>query len=372
MSGLDVGKANRCKLIPFEVCPWRAISGVQLAPNGRHLSFVHSRRCLVELTKESRRTVPQVEHSDLYLISAVGGYPQPITSSGDFFKPAAWSPNGEVLAFERGPGLQTMSWQGADLRTVLRVKLASPSLDIGDAYLSYPTWRPTDGQFILVGTTEAPVATLEVVRADGGAQNRLFSVDGSIVCWDWSPDGRYIAAVTRSQNGWDCQILVLEAETGLVVRTWDEPDCEYKAPIAAWTPDGKHIVFRSNRSGWAKLWIVGLDNAEPCQLTKGDWDDYAFRFSLDGQRIVYASRAATQGRGSGDDLWLMGLCGEPPAAQLTQLPGVTAPLAWSRDGQVYFWHSSPTEPGDLWSVSDGGGNPSRLTTTAPLQLTHIH
>ena len=34
-----------------------------------------------------------------------------------------------------------------------------------------------------------------------------------------------------------------------------------------WSPDGKHILFESNRSGDNQLWIIDLDGGEARQLT---------------------------------------------------------------------------------------------------------
>jgi dipeptidyl aminopeptidase/acylaminoacyl peptidase len=45
------------------------------------------------------------------------------------------------------------------------------------------------------------------------------------------------------------------------------------------------------------------------------------------------------------------------------------PFGWGPDGRVIYWHSSPTEPGDLWSIHpDDGAAPQRLTWSAPLEL----
>ncbi|HEX2324657.1 MAG TPA: prolyl oligopeptidase family serine peptidase, partial [Chloroflexota bacterium] len=186
-------------------------------------------------------------------------------------------------------------------------------------------------------------------------------------------------------------------------------------PLAAWSPDPAgppRLVFRSNRSGWAKLWTAtfrdlegerssarqagaeGLGEGEDQEgqaasgfevqpLTAGAWDDYAFRLAPDGQRVVFASRAEQDG--SADDLWTVPLSGGPPT-RLTNQGGVNVPYGWAPDGRVLYWHSSPTEPGDLWAISTeppaltgpgapsaasegaGAGGARRLTWSAPAEV----
>ena len=63
--------------------------------------------------------------------------------------------------------------------------------------------------------------------------------------------------------------------------------------------------------------------------------------------MVFASRAEQDG--SADDLWTVPLSGGPPT-RLTNQGGVNVPYGWAPDGRVLYWHSSPTEPGDLWAI----------------------
>jgi dipeptidyl aminopeptidase/acylaminoacyl peptidase len=46
---------------------------------------------------------------------------------------------------------------------------------------------------------------------------------------------------------------------------------------------------------------------------------------------------------------------------------VNVPIGWAPDDQIYYWHSSPTESGDVWVIAAAGGQPTRLTRNATLQ-----
>ncbi|HET7770427.1 MAG TPA: prolyl oligopeptidase family serine peptidase, partial [Chloroflexota bacterium] len=134
-------------------------------------------------------------------------------------------------------------------------------------------------------------------------------------------------------------------------------------PVAAFLPagGGGRLLFRSNRSGWSKLYSAAADGSDVRPLTTGEWDDDAFRISPDGARVVFASRA--ERTGTQDDLWVVSAEGGEPS-RLTTVGGVNYPIGWSGE-DVLFWHATPADPGDVWSVHGG----KRVTATAPLELT---
>jgi dipeptidyl aminopeptidase/acylaminoacyl peptidase len=56
-----------------------------------------------------------------------------------------------------------------------------------------------------------------------------------------------------------------------------------------WSPDSKSILFESTRSGTGQLWIIGLDDKEPRQLTEIATGAATGLWSRDGQRIAFVS-----------------------------------------------------------------------------------
>jgi dipeptidyl aminopeptidase/acylaminoacyl peptidase len=66
---------------------------------------------------------------------------------------------------------------------------------------------------------------------------------------------------------------------------------------AAWSPDGRQILFTSDIAGRFNLWKVSASGGWPIQLTESDDRQYNAAWSPDGKWIVYQQDRA------GDELW---------------------------------------------------------------------
>jgi dipeptidyl aminopeptidase/acylaminoacyl peptidase len=376
------------QLTAAEVYPKQKFSGFQLSPDGRWLSFLLQRdKHIKEVEEKGQQKLKEIIVADLCLLSSSGGFPHLLTNTGDVDTPGSWSLGGESLVFGRAAKLQILELNEnhpgeisiTRLNTICKDKLYDPKLtEAGDAYLSYPSWRPLKKddrlvggphkeEFLLFATCEDKETALRAIRRDGYEQRKLHSLRGTILGWQWSPDGSRILLVTRDESRLNGHIYLLDFDSGDTIAQWEEEHYKYHLPAAAWITSGDQIVFRSNRSGWAKLWIYSLDSKANRPLTTGDWDDYSFRCSPDGQQLVFASREGNES--SGTDLWVLGV-EQGERRRITQHPGINSPLAWSANNQIYYWHSSSVEPDDLWVVSLHADEPSpkRLTNNAPADL----
>jgi len=68
----------------------------------------------------------------------------------------------------------------------------------------------------------------------------------------------------------------------LIASTYVEGDPQY-------SPDGSKIVFNSNRSGNAEVWVCNSDGSSPVQLTSLEAFSGSPRWFPDGRRIVFDS-----------------------------------------------------------------------------------
>ena len=103
------------------------------------------------------------------------------------------------------------------------------------------------------------------------------------------------------------------------------------------SPDGKKIVFISDRSGGDNIWVMSLDKKDSTQITKGNDNLYTSpEFTPDGKYIVAAKSG---GLGGAAKLWIYHVEGGSGAALVREPAAlkVTGPTV-SHDGR-YVWYS---------------------------------
>src|SRR5262245_23281571 len=160
---------------------------------------------------------------------------------------------------------------------------------------------------------------LYAVDAPGGVARRLTSHEGFEMFARFSPDGKRLA-FTGQYDG-NTEVYVMPAEGGTPKRlTWTatlsrDDVSDRMGPnniVMTWTPDGKHVVFRSRQHSFndflGALYQVSADGGLPEQLPlpRGGFCSY----SPDGKKLAY-NRVFREFRtwkryrgGMADDVWV--------------------------------------------------------------------
>jgi Tol biopolymer transport system component len=219
-----------------------------------------------------------------------------------------------------------------------------------------------------VAATDGKAADWDVTQPRGATRSLDFNVsEGTWMSSDLSPDGRWIifdllGNIYRvSAKGGDAQLLT--TNPGISVNYHPR-----------YSPDGKTIVFISDRSAQDNIWLMNADGTNPRAL----YLDVESRFAEpawtpDGKSIVATRRFKRPGMGfivTTDTIWRVGLDGSAPeelvGAELKPDIAQERLETWRGSGlwagsDRHQWPSvSPDGKFMYFQVSPYGGNPRRI------------
>ena len=372
--------------------------GPEWSPDGRLIAFL--------------RTTERMD-LDLYVVPPLGGVERKLTSIASpegmildrFVRRLAWTPDAShviVSAPDRrghGEGLLLVS-----LADGAKVWLTNPRPEMiwGDRE---PAVSP-DGRWIAfargeVGSSEAihlmrltddfhPAGSPQPLSAAGRARSPAWSPDGKEILYTGVSPGMAGSGLWRLRIGGSVpvQIIASGASAGLpaVSRTgqlafsriavtssvWRREVSSKNQPArlpvrltkaaaadmnAEYSPDGRRIVFASNRSGTREIWTCD-SGGDRCQALTSFGAAYATgsaRWSPDGRQIAFDSGA--EGR---MHIYVVDASGGPPRRVTDDQTGGIVPN-WSRDGASIYFSSSRSGTNQIWKIPSGGGTPVQIT-----------
>jgi Tol biopolymer transport system component len=143
---------------------------------------------------------------------------------------------------------------------------------------------------------------------------------------DASPDGRWLAFDTFPPQ----EDLFLVRPDGSELRQLTRD--AYRDRIPHWSPDGRRILFYSNRSGRYEAWAILPDGSRAEQLTRttGESPTYPL-WSPDGRRI--ACSLSTRGMFLVDLARPLGERALQPLPGMQRMAGIFGATSWSADGR---------------------------------------
>ncbi len=344
------------------------------------------------------RTVYFMRAGNLMQVPSDGsGAPQPVwpTSPGSRI---AVAPDGSrvayVVADAKPPEVRVRSLlDGSDHRaTTIDFQVASLSWSgdgthlvltqgAGPRVIRHEQTPPYSGSKIVYLVNEVvpaePRPAFTVPAAAGGAPGRTFDPGpagmGRGGANRWLDSSRFV--VDRTVDFKRREIHVVDTRGGdptLLHRDvketfWSMTGSAQGGPQAS--PDGKWVLFLSDRDGWDHVYVVPSAGGNAVQVTKGQFEAWRPSWSPDASRISFD---CNEGPNPGTrQLGIVELSGDPHGARVRMVTsgrGTNTMAQWSPDGrQLVYQHTDPWNSADLWTIdlTTAGAKPVRLTRSMP-------
>jgi len=256
-----------------------AVSWASVSPDGRRIAFIG-------LNRDGR---PR----ELWVMDASGEDPHRIVAfdEGNFLQQVWWSPDGSRIAYMRSrqdsSGRPRRTIEACDLEGTHFMDIIENTSDTDDFY-----WLP-DGRIIFALENKTGDSALWEVVVDPRTGMRT-SEPKRIIHW---PRAAFMG-LSATDKGKKLLVLQGTSQNDIYVGEFDSKSVRLKTTRqftsderddipAAWTRDGKGLLFISDRSGSYDIYRQAVQGSGLQAIVAGPTDEYEPRFSPDGSWLLY-------------------------------------------------------------------------------------
>ncbi|HSM86321.1 MAG TPA: hypothetical protein VLT16_09235 [Candidatus Limnocylindrales bacterium] len=174
----------------------------------------------------------------------------------------AWASDGTKIAFSSSMGTKLPEIYIADATGAGPKRLTTGKSDIS------PVFNPKTNTQIAFVSGRTGLPQIYIMDADGSNVQRVTN-QGYAVSPAWSPNGLLLAFSWVRNYGpgilGGADIYVMDIASRQIVQLTHDGG---RNDFPSWSPDGRHLVFQSTRSGTEQIWSVLADGTHLQQLTR--------------------------------------------------------------------------------------------------------
>jgi Tol biopolymer transport system component len=262
-----------------------------------------------------------------------------------------WSPTGKYLAAaDKDSTDEPFSIVLIEADTGHKIQITNPSQGmIGDMS---PAFSPDGRTIAFIRSISSGVNDVYVAPSAGGEVRRITNDRRYIIGLTWTPDGRSIVFSSNRTGAhalWRASI-----DGGAIERVAGLPE---NISDPAFSRDGKKLAFAQSYID-TNIWRLDLQSGELRSFITSTQFDTSPQYSPDGSRIAF--RSSRSGR---QEIWVAETSNPLSARQLTRTAGnLTGSPRWSPDGTRIACDARPDGQPDIFVVDAATGQMTRITT----------
>ena len=330
----------------------RSVSNASWSPNGKEFLF----------------TTDMSGRSNLWKVSAAGGWPVQLIQSDERQTQGTWSPDGQWILFQQDVG-------GNELWDIFAVPSEGGEIvnltNTADIREESPRWSP-DGKTISVNYkpkdgTVYDLALLEWATHKVSKVTHEASPDHSWNSVAWSPDGKTLYANRFEISFTDADVYAVDVRSGKTTNLTAHQGKVLNF-ASSLSPDGKTLLITSNRKGgYQNVALLDIPTSKVTWVTDTKWEANSGDFSPTGKSFTYTLNADGL-----PDVYLV----DASSVRAEKLPlgaGLNAlaayPNSFSPSGdRLLLSHESSVQPGDFWIYDIASRSTQRLSRSAVASL----
>lgn len=167
----------------------------------------------------------------------------------------------------------------------------------------------------------------------------------------WTPNDDALVYASDASGNWDIYRIAVAGGTPVDLT----PDSPYADQWPRVSPDGRRIVFQTNRDLNFEIYSMAIDGSDVRNLSNDAEDDRFPTWTPDGAHVLWSRYL----QGS-FDIWEMDADGANQHAVVTS-PFADMMPSISPDGRTLVFESDRSPPSSLYIVPLAGGTPQPLT-----------